>query len=489
MTSILPHIGHQRFTRKALKLLRTPGLFARDYFIKRHPLPLQSSAPPALPTSIDIKSPRAVAAALSVNVGLAEASEHPQSAYNLHNASIPALFQYLSSFSAAGISTYCFEKNRWIALSDNQHKMMQSALNSGHLRLAVVEDGSLIDVVNIRVWFLEHSSYRTKDKTAPLRISLDGGIKSYTRTEFDAPGQIDAVITWVDGSDPEWRSMLSEYRAPGDADPDRYVANDELRYVIRSVKLHAPWVRSIYILTNCRAPSWFKETSDVHWVNHTAVIPNDRLPLFNSHAIEAHLHLIEGLSEYFIYLNDDVFISRPSYPSDFFTFTGQSIAKMEQVGRVLEFEDSTETMEEWQCAAANGAKIIQRTFGYYPVRLHQHVVHCYNKSVFREVVQRFSSNIAETERSRFRSRLDVSVASFLYHHYAMATNAGVSSHAKDFLVRHTNYKKFQRTIDAGSEFSYFCLNDGGGSSLDQSYQDFKVKTMSRLFPFASSCER
>lgn len=46
-------------------------------------------------------------------------------------------------------------------------------------------------------------------------------------------------------------------------------------------------------------------------VNHDTLFPNlSHLPSFNSNAIELQLHNIEGLSEYFIYLNDDFYICR-----------------------------------------------------------------------------------------------------------------------------------------------------------------------------------
>ena len=49
------------------------------------------------------------------------------------------------------------------------------------------------------------------------------------------------------------------------------------------------------------------------------------LPTFSSPAIEANIHHIPGLSNRFIYFNDDVFLGAPTMPDDFFTSVGQKV--------------------------------------------------------------------------------------------------------------------------------------------------------------------
>ena len=56
---------------------------------------------------------------------------------------------------------------------------------------------------------------------------------------------------------------------------------------------------------------------------HTAIFLNrSHLPVFSSAAIETHLHRISGLSRYFIYFNDDVFLGAPVLPEDFMSTAG-----------------------------------------------------------------------------------------------------------------------------------------------------------------------
>lgn len=50
------------------------------------------------------------------------------------------------------------------------------------------------------------------------------------------------------------------------------------------------------------------------------------LPTFSSPAIESNLHKIPGLSDKFIYMNDDVMFGREVWPDDFYTYSnGQKV--------------------------------------------------------------------------------------------------------------------------------------------------------------------
>lgn len=51
------------------------------------------------------------------------------------------------------------------------------------------------------------------------------------------------------------------------------------------------------------------------------------LPTFSSPAIESHIHRINGLSQKFIYLNDDVMFGKDVWPDDFYSHSkGQKVS-------------------------------------------------------------------------------------------------------------------------------------------------------------------
>ena len=132
---------------------------------------------------------------------------------------------------------------------------------------------------------------------------------------------IDFVITWVDGSDSEWLKEKSKYTSGGSQDNSaaRYRNLDLLKYWFRAVDMYAPWVRKIHFVTWGHYPEWLNtEHQKIHIVKHSDFIPEKYLPVFSSHPIEWNMHRIKGLSNNFVYFNDDMFITDKVKPSDFF---------------------------------------------------------------------------------------------------------------------------------------------------------------------------
>ncbi len=132
---------------------------------------------------------------------------------------------------------------------------------------------------------------------------------------------IDFVITWVDGQDKSWRRQRDSYsHTEGEDDSEvRYRDWGILRYWFRGVEQFAPWVRTIHFVTWGHLPIWLDmEHPKLHIVKHEEYIPKEYLPTFDSCVLEIHLHRIEGLSDHFVYFNDDMFLLRPLKPTFFF---------------------------------------------------------------------------------------------------------------------------------------------------------------------------
>lgn len=137
---------------------------------------------------------------------------------------------------------------------------------------------------------------------------------------------IDFVITWVNGNDPEWRKEKSLYSGDAisnsfelDIREERYRDWDNLQYWFRGVEKFAPWVRKIHFVTWGHLPKWLNlDNPKLHIVNHKDYIPKTFLPTFNSHTIEWNFHRISGLSEHFVYFNDDMFLLQKVEPGEFF---------------------------------------------------------------------------------------------------------------------------------------------------------------------------
>ena len=63
------------------------------------------------------------------------------------------------------------------------------------------------------------------------------------------------------------------------------------------------------------------------WQLQEIFLNQSHLPTFSSPAIESHIHRIPGLSDKFIYLNDDVMFGAQVWPDDFYTHSkGQKVS-------------------------------------------------------------------------------------------------------------------------------------------------------------------
>ncbi|MFD5213456.1 Stealth CR1 domain-containing protein [Microbacterium sp. NPDC058345] len=134
---------------------------------------------------------------------------------------------------------------------------------------------------------------------------------------------IDFVVTWVNDLDAEWqrrRSIASGSASASVSDSSdiRYRDWGLLRYWFRSVEKYCAWVRTIHLVTDTRLPEWLvSEHPKLNIVDGRALKGRD-VETFSSRSIESQLHRIEGLSEQYVYFNDDFFIGRPLSPDFFF---------------------------------------------------------------------------------------------------------------------------------------------------------------------------
>lgn len=133
---------------------------------------------------------------------------------------------------------------------------------------------------------------------------------------------IDFIIPWVDGNDPEWQKEKVKYQTNKQNDSNsvnRFRDWGLLPYWFRAIEQFTPWVNKIYFVTWGHVPPFLNlEHPKLQIVNHRDFIPEEYLPTFSSHAIEMNIHRIPGLSEYFVYLNDDTFLIRPMSETAFF---------------------------------------------------------------------------------------------------------------------------------------------------------------------------
>jgi hypothetical protein len=132
---------------------------------------------------------------------------------------------------------------------------------------------------------------------------------------------IDFVVTWLDSSDPQWQEQYALYKtgAKGDKSKARYREMNIFNYWFRAVEKFAPWVNKVYLVTNGKFPDWINiDNPKLVLVKHEDYMPKEILPTFSSCSIELHMHRIKGLSEHFVYFNDDMMLNGPVTPEYYF---------------------------------------------------------------------------------------------------------------------------------------------------------------------------
>lgn len=171
---------------------------------------------------------------------------------------------------------------------------------------------------------------------------------------------IDFVILWVDGNDPEWKKEKNKYQQQEvneNNSINRFRDWGLLPYWFRGVDKFTPWVRMIHFVTWGHIPGFLNVNAPkLHIVRHDEFIPKKYLPTFSSHVIEMNIHRIPGLAERFVYFNDDMFLLRSLLPENFFknglpcTYGGE--VPIELRGNI----------GTWQHAAVNDLGIVNAHF-------------------------------------------------------------------------------------------------------------------------------
>lgn len=264
-----------------------------------------------------------------------------------------------------------------------------------------------------------------------------------SETRTDDP--MDAVITWVDGGSEDHRRKRHHYMAQtlrplheNAINPHRWVCNNEILYCLQSIENFAPWVRKIWIVSDGETPklSILSDTlrSKIHFVFHREIFDDfaEVLPTFNSLAIESMIWRINGLSERFIYFNDDVFLTAPLQPRDVFKGISPVLR-----GRWVNYGDALQSPEA-QSDPSKFNHYMQLNaacmMGFEGTRLFSsaHVVHPLRRSVMSRLFDENRDAFLDNIGHRFRD-LSQFLPQGLHNHACIAAEEALFSETVDHL--------------------------------------------------------
>lgn len=289
---------------------------------------------------------------------------------------------------------------------------------------------------------------------------------------------IDIAIPWVDPGDPVWQEEKTKYaKLEGRLDlldirDNRYRDWDTIRYLFRSVEKNIPWVNKVFFITYGHLPSWMNVKAEkLVIIRHEEFIPREYLPTFNVNPIELNLHRIAGLSEHFVYFNDDLLIMKPLEASDFFrkglpcdyallnpistaskgSIHDITLSDMEIINTHFDKKNVIRKNPQKWFSLQYGRNIFRSMcvmpWPYFVGFLMRHQCNAFLKSTFEEVWKHEYSVLDATCRHRFRTRRDVNQWLMRYWQIASGNFEPIRPYGKIYGITDNDNSKLFQAID------------------------------------------
>lgn len=226
--------------------------------------------------------------------------------------------------------------------------------------------------------------------------------------------EVDVVYIWCDSNNPEYKKnrnyFSSKYKLNSFWSETR--DHNEISNSIMSVRKNMSWVRDVYV---CAPKNHVIKDfdADKYWVKYVTnedILGEENCPNFNSHSLELYTHKIKWLSEYYLQLNDDFFISNKVDISDFFNFSNWKIKYYYENYLSIWSILSNKTQE----------KVIELTndkYYFWPV----HFPRMFCKKHVSDIVEMYWSESISTKVWKFRSNNDLQLV-YLYWYYLLNKN-------------------------------------------------------------------
>ncbi len=350
-----------------------------------------------------------------------------------------------------------------------------------------------------------------------LKKKADKQVKLNSNSEA-----IDFVIPWVNGADPIWQADKQKYwsiktgQTPNDGNHDaRFRDWNNLQYWFRAVEKFAPWVNRIYFVTYGHIPEWLNlKHPKLVIVRHEDYIPSECLPVFSANPIEINFHRIPGLSENFVYFNDDMFLTAPVQPSDFFV-NGKpremaNLYPLTNDGNNDSFVHMLLTMtgiinanfSKKVAIRKNWRKWFTPKYGksllgnilmlrYHNVSglLATHVPSSMKKSTMEEVWDKCEEVLLETSKHRFRTNDDVT--QYLFRYWTIMKGefepTNIYKYSREFFILDENINPLVCAIKNMS-YKLICINDSVQLEEFERVRDRIVSAFDAILPEKSSFE-
>lgn len=299
--------------------------------------------------------------------------------------------------------------------------------------------------------------------------------------------EIDIVYLWVDGDDRDWKEKrMKTYSAHKDEDmldqyanvDGRFRNNSELLYSLRSLEKYYPECGNIYIVTDHQVPDFLEKNDKIHFIFHDEFMREDQLPTFSSKNIEASLVDIPGVSDTFLYLNDDVFFW-PRFSIDDFLVNGiPQYFFVKNLSAPAGFPLPLE-------------KVLKKYYPDYQItsEYSAHSPKIIVKKDFLDMKEEFGELFAVTQKEAFRTQEGVSLLADFFPRWMVYHGRGINAGEKGEYYR-TSENFYEDMITNFPESHFFCINDTQDND-DKSFPSLQwiKEILHRVLPEKSSFEK
>lgn len=308
-----------------------------------------------------------------------------------------------------------------------------------------------------------------------------------------AEDSFDIVYTWVDDAWPGYAETLARHaKNSHDRNPNRTRDNLELlKYSLRSLEKHCPWAGKVWLVTAApQVPRWLDRNA-VRLVHHDAIL--DQLPTFNSFAILSALYRLEGLSQRFVYVEDDMLFGAPVAPGDFALPDGRLLLYPRLNFTERAAGRNNTRLSPWNRALAHSNALLDAAFGPRRRRLVGHMPLLIDREWWAEMCKAWPEDFARTRASRFRAGGNVA-PEHLYPWFLLHTGrAALESLGRTW--RETGYVPLENTplvsalaLARARGRKFVALNDGFGATPCPAVVERARTFLEREFPLKSRFE-
>ena len=299
--------------------------------------------------------------------------------------------------------------------------------------------------------------------------------------------KIDFVVIYVDMSDKEWCDGYNEFIKTNNI-PLPEINNVEVRSrdygtlkcLFRSLDLYAPWINNVFLCVQreSQVPKWINRDT-VKVVLHEEFIPREFLPVYNTFTIQTHVHRIPGISENFIFSDDDSILMDHTTP-DFFFNHGKMVQNVKIANMNMTKGSSSKFSHYFKCGASEVVKKlleVKNDFYYED----DHAMHPMSKSLNEELYNKLDIS---KHVSAFREKNNI--FRFTYLTYAWFKRKIIFSASRNGYIdfKNKDINQVRKWLDMSRKNKQISVNDQDLNPIFDKELFYKMveETLQELFP-------